>query len=83
MRYELTNHEWAGIKPMLPNKPRGVPRVNDRRVLERHLLGLAIWGTVARSAESVRPLHHLLQPLRSLASGQCLEPDHRRTGCCA
>jgi transposase len=21
------------IKPMLPNKPRGVPRVNDRRVL--------------------------------------------------
>jgi transposase len=33
MRYELTNHEWAAIKPMLPNKPRGVPRVNDRRVL--------------------------------------------------
>ena len=27
MRYELTNHEWAAIKPMLPNKPRGVPRV--------------------------------------------------------
>ena len=33
MRYELTDHEWASIKPMLPNKPRGVPRVNDRRVL--------------------------------------------------
>jgi transposase len=33
MRYELTDHEWAGIKAMLPNKPRGVPRVNDRRVL--------------------------------------------------
>ena len=32
MRYELTN-EWSAIKPMLPNKPRGVPRVNDRRVL--------------------------------------------------
>jgi len=32
MRYELTDHEWAAIKPMLP-KPRGVPRVNDRRVL--------------------------------------------------
>jgi transposase len=39
MRYELTDHEWAAIKPMLPNKPRGVPRVNDRRVLKRHLLG--------------------------------------------
>ena len=33
MRYELNDREWAVIKPMLPNKPRGVPRVNDRRVL--------------------------------------------------
>jgi hypothetical protein len=33
VRYELTDGEWAAIKPMLPNKPRGVPRVNDRRVL--------------------------------------------------
>jgi len=33
MGYELTDDEWAAIKPMLPNKPRGVPRVNDRRVL--------------------------------------------------
>jgi transposase len=33
MRYELSDFEWAAIKPMLPNKPRGVPRVNDRRVL--------------------------------------------------
>ena len=33
MRYELTDHEWTAIKPMLPNKPRGVRRVNDRRVL--------------------------------------------------
>src|SRR5437016_10353149 len=32
MRYELTDHEWTAIKPFLPNKPRGVPRVNDRRV---------------------------------------------------
>ena len=33
MRYELTDYEWTAMKPMLPNKPRGVPRVNDRRVL--------------------------------------------------
>ena len=33
MRYELTDYEWTAIKPMLPNKPRGVARVNDRRVL--------------------------------------------------
>jgi transposase len=35
MRYELADYEWAAIKPMLRNKPRGVPRVNDRRVLNR------------------------------------------------
>jgi transposase len=33
MRYELTDREWKAIKLMLPNKPRGVRRVNDRRVL--------------------------------------------------
>ena len=33
MRYELTDFEWTAIRPFLPNKPRGVPRVNDRRVL--------------------------------------------------
>ena len=33
MRYELTDYEWAVIRPMLPNKARGVPRVDDRRVL--------------------------------------------------
>ena len=32
MRYELSDYEWTAIKPMLPNKPRGVRRVNDRRV---------------------------------------------------
>jgi transposase len=33
MRYELSEYEWSGIKPMRPNKPRGVPRLDDRRVL--------------------------------------------------
>jgi transposase len=33
MRYELTDFEWTAIRPFLPNKPRGVPRVDDRRVL--------------------------------------------------
>jgi len=33
MRYELADYEWSIIKLMLPNKPRGVPWVNDRRDL--------------------------------------------------
>lgn len=30
---DLTDFEWRVIAPLLPNKPRGVPRVDDRRVL--------------------------------------------------
>ncbi len=33
MRYELTDFEWAAIRSFLPNKPRGIRRVDDRRVL--------------------------------------------------
>lgn len=32
-RYELTDQEWSILAPLLPNKSRGVPRVDDRRVL--------------------------------------------------
>ena len=44
MRYELTDHEWAAIKPMLPNKPR-CPTCERPPCPELHLLGLAIWRT--------------------------------------
>ena len=32
-RYGLTEREWSIIAPLLPSKPRGVPRVDDRMVL--------------------------------------------------
>jgi hypothetical protein len=40
-RYDLTDFEWRVIEPLLPNKSRGVPRVDDRacasnRVGARH-----------------------------------------------
>jgi len=78
MRYELTDYEWTAIKPMLPNKPRGVPRVNDRRVLN----GI-FW--VLRSGAPWRDLPGAFGPyttcyksFRPLAPGGRLEPDHRR-----
>lgn len=59
MRYELTDHEWAGIKQMLPNKPRGIPRVNDRRILN------GIFG-VLRSGAPWRDLPQSFGPLHLL-----------------
>ena len=32
-RYELSDFEWSIIAPLLPNKPRVVPRSDDRKVL--------------------------------------------------
>ena len=32
-RFDLTDFEWSVIQPLLPTKVRGVPRVDDRRVL--------------------------------------------------
>ena len=32
-RHDLSDFEWSIIEPLLPNKSRGVPRVDDRRVL--------------------------------------------------
>ena len=72
MRYELTEYEWAAIKPFLPNKPRGVPRVND----QRHLLGLAVRCAMARPAGEHRTVHDLQQSLRSVAQGWSVGPTH-------
>jgi transposase len=32
-RYDLTDFEWSVIAPLLPQKSRGVKRVDDRRVI--------------------------------------------------
>ncbi len=48
MRSELKDREWAAIKPFLPKKPRGVPRVNDRRVLN----GI-FWGGLTSKIHAV------------------------------
>lgn len=82
MRYELSDDEWTVIRPMLPNKSRGVPRVNDRRVLN----GI-YW--VLRSGAPWRDLPAVFGPYTtcynrfcSLAAGWCLGLHHRRTCRC-
>jgi len=32
-RFWLSDAQFARLQPLLPNKPRGVPRVDDRRVI--------------------------------------------------
>ena len=41
MRHALSDAEWTALQPILPNKPRGVPRVDDRRVISGILWVLA------------------------------------------
>jgi transposase len=56
MRYELSDYEWTAIKPMLPNKPRGIRRVNDRRVLNgifRVVRSGAPWRDLPETYDSV------------------------------
>jgi transposase len=80
MRYELSDYEWTAIKPMLPNKPRGVRRVNDRRVLSGIFLGSPLRCSMARLARDLWSPHHLLQSLRAVATGWRLGPDHGCAG---
>jgi transposase len=57
MCYELTDHEWSAIKPMLPNKVRGVRRVDDRRVLNGIFWVLGLSAALARSTLGVRSIY--------------------------
>jgi transposase len=55
-RHELNDEEWAIIEPLLPNRPRGVPRVDDRQVIDG-ILWLFRTGAVARRAGTLRAAH--------------------------
>jgi hypothetical protein len=78
MRYELTDFEWAAIRSFLPNKPRGIPRVDDRRVLNGVFLGLALRCSLARAFIKLAAIRIWLVANESMAlkiiSGRCHPP---------
>jgi hypothetical protein len=76
MRYELSDYEWVAITPFLPNKPRGVPRVNDRRVLNGILWVLRSGAPCAICRTILAPIQ-LLQSLCSLAQGWRVGPAYQ------
>ena len=73
-RYDLTEFEWNVIKPLLPNKARGVPRVDDRRVLNGIFYQLRSGSPWA--AREIWALHDGLQSLQPLAESRLLEQAH-------
>lgn len=68
MRYELSDSEWSVIDAMLPNKPRGVPRVDDRRVLN----GSSGYCDQAHPGGTCR-LSMVLAPLATIVSSAGVE----------
>ena len=80
MRYELNDYERTAIKPMLPNKPRGVRRVNDRRMLNGILWVLRSGAPWRHQPETYGSLHHLLQSLRSVAAAGVWDQINRSAG---
>ena len=74
-RHELSDNEWSIIQPLLPNKPRGVPRVDDRRVLNGILWRFRTGSPWRDVPERYGATHDLLQSLCSMAEGGCLGSD--------
>jgi transposase len=82
MRYELLDDEWAIIKPMLPDKARGVPRVDDRRVLNGIFWMLRSGAPWRDLPSSFGPYTTCYNRFCALAKGWRLEPDHARARRC-
>ena len=77
-RYDLTDFGWSVIEPWLANKPRGVLRVDDRRVLNDIT---RVLRSGAR-AGALRALHHWSGPRGPLQIGvQYCPPEWHGGGC--
>jgi hypothetical protein len=76
-RYELSDFEWSIIQPLLPNKPRGVHRSDDRKVLNRIYLASADWVALGGHPRSLRAGDHLCEPLPALGEDRRVGPPLR------
>lgn len=69
-RYVSTDFEWSIIQPLLPNKARGVARVDDHKVIDGIFWRLRTGLHPGRHPRAVWPIHHLLKPhVRSQKAG--------------
>jgi transposase len=54
MRYELTDYEWAAVRPFLPNKPRGVSFITRSGffMFMQIFLRLNLWKLLMQASQS-------------------------------
>ena len=69
-RFDLTDFEWSVIAPLLPNKPRGVARVDDRRVLKWYFLAAAHRCTLGRHPAALRAAYDVRESLQPVAQSR-------------
>ncbi len=70
----LSNAQSARLQPLLPNKVRGVPRVDDRKVISG-IIHVIRYGLMWRDAPACYGPHKTpLQPLRALEQGRGVRP---------
>ena len=90
MRYELTDLEWSAINPFLPNKPRGVPRMNDSEIHavvdtnghRKHEITGVAWAGSGRLTHVFGPAEPSRRGLRSFlwVRGGLNGPGHKAIG---
>jgi len=68
-RFDLTDFEWGVIQPLLPNKVRGVARVDDRRVLNGIFWRLRTGAPWADIPARYGPHTTCREPLQPVAQG--------------
>ena len=82
MRYALTDAEWQLISPILPRKSRGVPRVDDRHVLNGILWVLrsgAPWrDPVCFSPHLYRHRNHVERFSNRIKQCRCIATRHEK-----
>ena len=77
----LADDPFDRLKPLLPNKVRGVPRADDRKVISG-IIHVIRYGLKWRDAPACYGPHKTLsQPLRALEQGRGLRPHLPSPGC--
>ena len=76
-QYELSDFEWSIIQPLLPNKPRGVPRADDRKALNGIYWRLRTGSPWADIPERYGPTTTCANRFRRWVQDRCVGPRVR------